>query len=320
MAVMIAGCAVGGFNPSSMNEINFRDRAVSEYDEDVRVTVAVPNESEARALFGADLATKEIQPIWVKVENHSNRTYYLITTAVDQNYFSPMEAAYATHSGLRRSAKSAMDRYFRLMSFRNPVMPNTAVSGFIFTNLDQGEKIVQVDMIANQQIKFYTFFVQIPGMRIDYRSVDFNNLYPDVERKDLDLEELRTALEKLPCCTTDQEQLHLGDPLNLAIVGDFTNIAAAFVRRGWLPAEETYSTAVWKTIKSFLFGGQYRYSPVSSLYHDGRHQDLARQKPRHDIHERNHLRLWYTPMRFDGKPVFIGQVSRDIGVRFTSKT
>jgi hypothetical protein len=27
-----------------------------------------------------------------------------------------------------------------------------------------------------------------------------------------------------------------------------------------------------------------------------------------------------TPMRFEGKPVWIGQISRDIGVRFTSKT
>ena len=29
---------------------------------------------------------------------------------------------------------------------------------------------------------------------------------------------------------------------------------------------------------------------------------------------------WYTPMRFEGKPVFVGQVSRDIGVRFTTET
>jgi hypothetical protein len=55
------------------------------------------------------------------------------------------------------------------------------------------------------------------------------------------------------------------------------------------------------------------------LYFFGRQQDFARQKPRHDIHERNHLRLWYSPLRYQGKPVFVGQVSRDIGVRFTAK-
>lgn len=33
-----------------------------------------------------------------------------------------------------------------------------------------------------------------------------------------------------------------------------------------------------------------------------------------------HLRLWLTTLHFAGKPVWIGQISRDIGVRFTYKT
>ena len=41
---------------------------------------------------------------------------------------------------------------------------------------------------------------------------------------------------------------------------------------------------------------------------------------RETINERLHLRLWVTPFRFQGRPVWIGQISRDIGVRFTLKT
>jgi hypothetical protein len=44
------------------------------------------------------------------------------------------------------------------------------------------------------------------------------------------------------------------------------------------------------------------------------------QKARASIDQRNHLRLWLTPMRYNGKPVFIGQISRDVGIRFTWKT
>jgi len=44
------------------------------------------------------------------------------------------------------------------------------------------------------------------------------------------------------------------------------------------------------------------------------------QEARQAIDERNHLRLWYAPVRVAGRPVFIGQISRDIGVRFTGKT
>ena len=319
----LTGCAVlrtpASFDPPSINEVRFRDRTQSKADQDVRVSVAVPTTDETRQLFLADLIRREIQPVWVKIENHSKDTYYLISNAIDPNHYSPMETAYALGRGFFESYRNKMEKYYRSMNFKNPILPGTAVSGFIFTNLDEGEKVVQIDLVAEERVKFFTFFVQIPGMRVDYRMVDFDSLYPQDQIIDLNEAELKVALQTLPCCTTNEEGLKNGDPANLVIIGEFKDIAAAFARQGWLPAEETYSTAVWKTIKSFLFGSRYRYSPVSPLYYFGRHQDLARQKPRHDIHERNHLRLWYSPFRYDGKPVFIGQISRDIGVRFTMK-
>lgn len=323
LATMLASCTAlqtgASYHPESINTVRFRDRAVSKADADVRVSVAVPTAEEIRSLFDVDLVKKEIQPVWVKVENQSEKTFYLLDEATDPNSFSPLEVVYAVRGGLFDVYRDEMERHFRAASFKNPIRPNTAVSGFIYTNLDEGEKVVQIDLIASEQVKFFTFFVQIPGMRVDYGMLDFDSLYPDEEIVDVDEEGLKAALETLPCCTTNEEGTAFGDPLNLVIIGDFKDITAAFARRGWLPAEETYSTAVWKTIKSFLFGSRYRYSPVSPLYFEGRRQDFARQEPRHDIHERNHLRLWYTPMRYQGKPVFIGQISRDIGVRFTSE-
>jgi hypothetical protein len=108
--------------------------------------------------------------------------------------------------------------------------------------------------------------------------------------------------------------------LNLILIGTREELISAFIRRGWLSAEQTHGKAVWKTIKSFLFGSRYRYSPVSPLYFEKRQQDFAGQKPRHTVHQRNHLRAWLSPMRYQGKPVWVGQISRDIGVRFTFKT
>jgi len=323
LLIGLTGCGTpqrsSPFSPRSINEVRFRDRSQSLYDKDVRVTTAVPSSEEAEAIFGVDLARKEMQPIWIKVENHSDKIYHLVSIAADPNYFSPIEAAYAVHGSFSQSDQKEMQNYFRAMNFRNPIPPHTAVSGFIFTNLDEGEKVVQVDLIAPHEVKFFTFFVKVPGMRVDYQRVDFDSLYSEKDIVELSKDELRAALEKLPCCTTNDEGTAFGDPLNLVVVGSFDDIAAAFARRGWLPAEQTYTSAALKTIKSYLFGSRYRYSPVSSLYCYGRHQDFARQKPRHNIHERNHLRLWYSPMRFEGKPVFVGQVSRDIGIRFTTK-
>ena len=200
---LISGCATGqvstSFDPRPINEVGFRDRSQSEYDDEVRVTVAVPTADENKELFSANLYLNEIQPVWVKVENHSDRTYYLLSIPFDPNYFSPLETAYSVHGGLDQSARREMGKYYRRMNFRNPILPNTSVSGFIFTNLDEGEKIVQVNLIAVERLKIFTFFLQIPGMRVDYKMVDFDSLYPKEEIVELSEDRLWAALEKLPC-------------------------------------------------------------------------------------------------------------------------
>ena len=129
-------------------------------------------------------------------------------------------------------------------------------------------------------------------------------------------EELRAALERLPCCTANAEGDRLGDPLNLVLVGERHEVFPALSRRGWNPTEQTYAGAIWRTIRSFILRSRYRYSPVSPLYVFGRRQDLSAQKARGTIHLRNHARFWETSLRYRGDRVWIGQVSRDIGVRF----
>jgi LssY-like putative type I secretion system component LssY len=47
---------------------------------------------------------------------------------------------------------------------------------------------------------------------------------------------------------------------------------------------------------------------------------MALQKPRSDVNQRNHMRLWLAPVKSSGVSVWVGQISRDIGVRLTSKT
>ncbi|MGB5425916.1 MAG: LssY C-terminal domain-containing protein, partial [Gammaproteobacteria bacterium] len=127
----------------------------------------------------------------------------------------------------------------------------------------------------------------------------------------------RAALEALPCCVTNKNGTRNGDPLNLVVVGGLEDAFPALIRRGWHPTEATYAGSVSKMINSVLSGERYRYSPVSPLYLFDRPQDLALQKARDNIHQRNHLRLWMSPMQYHGKPVWVGQISRDIGTRLT---
>jgi hypothetical protein len=315
-ALTVYGCTVYQ-KTRPIFDVPFQERSQSKVDGEVRVTVAVLSAEESMQLFGVNLAFREIQPVWVRVQNADTVPYYLMSSGLDPDYFSPLEAAYAFHGTIGSSVNAKIDDQFRVMSFRNPVAAGAAVSGFIFTNLDEGIKVVDIDLIAYGKAKFFTFFVPVPGIQADYHEVDFDNLYSAEEIVDLDENELKTALEKLPCCATSEDGTENGDPLNLVLIGSREDISSAFVRRGWLPAEQDHAKAVGKTIKSFLFDSRYRYSPVSPLYLFGRQQDFAGQKPRHTVHQRNHLRMWLSPMRYQGKRVWVGQISRDIGVRFT---
>ena len=105
-----------------------------------------------------------------------------------------------------------------------------------------------------------------------------------------------------------------GDPLNLVVVGDIDALFA-FVGRGWRMTQTLDLHSAVATAKSFLLGIQYDSSPVSPLYVFGCRQDLALQKPRSTIDERNHVRFWKVLDNGQEKrPVWLGAATMDRGV------
>jgi hypothetical protein len=158
----------------------------------------------------------------------------------------------------------------------------------------------------------------VPGIAADYLDRDFERIRPAGSVESCTLPQLLERLERLPPTTTDAGGTRRGDPVNLVLIGDFAAVLSGFAAR-WDESETISLGTCWKTVRAFLLGTNYRYSPVSSLHLFGRDQDIALQRTRHSINERLHLRLWLTTLSFAGHPVWVGQVSRDIGVRFTTR-
>jgi hypothetical protein len=315
--------ALSGYHHGRLEEVPLAERAMKQTDGLVTVTVAALSAKESRALFGTNLASAGVQPVWLEVKNEDDVPFWLLSAGMDPDYFSAREAAYMQHTLFARTVNREMDQFFDEVQFPNPVLPRTTGSGFVFTNLDEGTKPVAVDLIAPRRgaAKSFTFFVLVPGLKIDSKRRDLDRVYPPEATVRLESEpELRAALEKLPSLTTNKKGTAHGDPLNLVAIGKRDDLFPAFLRRGWHPTETIYLGSTWKTMKSFLLGSSYRYSPVSSLYALGRFQDVAGQKSRGSINQRNHARFWVTPLVYQGKPVWLGQISRDIGVRWTLKT
>jgi len=318
--LIIAGCA-SSFNPRPVEKLPFKERAQSQSENRVTVTASVLSAEECLAKFGVNLYSRSIQPIWLEIENNDEEAVWFLPAGLDPKYFTPLETSFMSRFAIRKSDHDEMDRYFFEGGMGNYVAPGSALSGFVFTNLDEGTKTFNVDIIGvDNQLRGFTFFIPVPGIRADHHDVDWESLYPEDQIAEYDEIGLRKALESLPCCTTNSKGTEQGDPLNLVVIGDLDDVYYAFIRAGWDETETIYRASVLKTIRSFLFGGRYRYSPVSALYVFGRGQDVALQRARSSIHERNHLRLWLAPIRYEGKLVWIGQISRDIGVRFTRKT
>ena len=236
-------------------------------------------------------------------------------------------------------ANHRMDTTFRQRGFRLvPIQPGAAAEGFVFTTVDLGTKVVHVRLVPLEPLRAsisrmlaaaapvdptdtpvdLVFTVPVPGIAADYLDRDLSALRPAHEVESCTADDLVTRLEAMPAATANAAATRMGDPVNLVVIGEFETLLGAFAAR-WDESETISFATCWKTVKAFLLGSNYRYSPVSPLHLFGRDQDIALQRTRGSINERLHLRLWLTPLAFEGQPVWVGQISRDIGVRFTTR-
>ena len=326
----------------------FLAAAVTQRRDDLEVRVAVLDSAASRKFFGVPMARRGIQPVWVHVINRSDRPYRLQFVALDPNHFSPLEAAALNHysGGKRllgfgflawwlflpllillpikllavRRVNRKMDAFFLEHAFRmRPIPAGGEQAGFVYTNLSEGSKVVLVRLLGPEGLQDFEFLLPVEGLRTDYLRREFDALHADDEVTEVDMPGLSRYLTTAPPATTNRHGRRAGDPVNLVVIGDFARVLGAFAAR-WDETEVISLATCWKTARAFLTGAEYRYSPVSGLFLLGRSQDFALQRIRNSINERLHLRLWATPMQIQGQRVWIGQVSRDIGVRLTWRT
>jgi hypothetical protein len=312
----IYSCAT--FNPLPVEEVPFRDRAQTQNENNVRVTVAVLSAEESQALFDLPLYDQGIQPIWLKIENNNEKNVWFTPVGLDPDYFAPIEVAYMNRGMFSGDVNKKMEKYFHDQAITKFIPPGGVKSGFVFTHLDIGTKAFNVDVVGeDNQVRTFTFFISVSGLRVSHQDVDWENLYSKEELVSLDDEvSLRKALENLPCCSTNKDGTKKADPLNIVLVSTGEALHHFLIRSGWNETEKAEAGSASKGRRSPTFAKQYKYEPVIPFFLYGRPQDAAFRKTRETAKERNHIRLWLSPMRFKDTPVWVGQISRDIKVRW----
>ena len=180
--------------------------------------------------------------------------YFLMSPGFDPNFFPASEAAEAfaaddSASSGRRSTGASVSS-----PSATPSCPERTTSGFVLTNLDEGVKLVQVDLVASgrsENVLDPHDGARLPGRLPRKRSLPSRDVYPAEKIVDYtDDTAFRAALEALPCCATNKDGSRNGDPLNLVVVGGFDDAFPALVRRGWRPTEEKWLGSIMKMVKS----------------------------------------------------------------------
>jgi hypothetical protein len=291
----LMGCATWQA-PPEFDVSALRARAVTNEVKGIRLSAAVLSTEDSKQMFGANINKTEVQPIWIEVDNSTTQTLWLLRPGTDPDIFSPLEVAWSFHTAFSSETNARLDDHFDALSFQNPIAPNSKRSGIIFTNPHQEIRLLNVDLLGQGQIFPFTLFPLIPDDSQGEHARAIVKRFTETKADDYqDTASFRAMLEQLPCCATSVDGAKSGDPVNVILVGEFEDISAALVRRGFRVKILDFDDA------------QYLY---------GQPPDAVVRKTGQGGVAATWLRIWIAPLRYQGNAVFLVQAGRPVGGRF----
>ena len=335
LMIAVAGCASAPpyapdrlKTPDDLTDVHTRSNG------NVTVSVAMLSDEQARRHFGVDIGEVDVQALWLRVANGSDRRLWLIRTIIDPDFYSEEEVALLVDDEVPEAQRAELHQFLRDESIRAALQPRTITEGFVFLPKVEGGRYVDIRLQGDAYLEGtggpmagrpprelrFDFPLPLPDGDFDYERMDPGKVYGGQTLPDLTLEQLRSTLEQLPCCATNEDGDGEGDPLNIVLVGSADDVLNSLSRSGWSFTHRITLGSVSRMIGAALTDSPYPVAPVSSLYVFGRPQDVALQRARSNIAQRNHMRLWLAPYTYQGRSVWIGQVSRDIGVKITTRS
>ena len=295
--ICLAGCASWQV-PAEFDVSVLRVRAETQRLDGVRLSAAVLGTGDSRRMFGADVNSTGVQPVWIEVENTTGQVLWLLRSGTDPDLFSPLEVAWSFHKAFAGKANARIDEHFDSLSFQNPVAPGSTQSGIVFTNPHRKTRLLNVDILGQGKLFPFTLLPVVPDDDTG-ESEHLDRLWKLVKTAAdnyQNAEQFRDRLEQLPCCATGADGTEAGDPLNVILVGEFDDIASAVVRRGFRMDVQDFDNT------QRLFG---------------RAPDVVVRKAGQAGAPANWLRLWVAPLRYRDQTVLLVQAGRPQGWRYT---
>jgi len=293
-ALVLVACATWQ-PPPGVDDSTLRTRATTAEGHDVRVSAVMLGAETSHRRFGGDIDQANVRPVWIEVANRTSQPLRLLRSGADPDYFSPLEVAWLMHRRFSKRTNARIDEHIQAQAFPNPIPPGATNAGIIFINPQRGATLLNIDLFGRKTLIPFSM-VLFPDDYTGPPPLTLRRRYDSVtDYKDLD--SLRSALERLPCCATDATGSKRGDPLNLVMIGTVEDIGAASIRRNYRrDARENDGLQRVFGRGPDIVGRRYSQSGAPATW----------------------IRLWAAPMSFEGKAVFVAQVGRPAGGRFAS--
>jgi hypothetical protein len=124
----------------------------------------------------------------------------------------------------------------------------------------------------------------------------------------------QNLLDSLPKRVSDPNGAP-GDRVNFILIGSQEQVQAALKTAGWVVVDRTKNDAVIQGLLSSFAKESYVTLPMSELDLFGRPQDFgyAQADPLKVVESRHHFRIWKAPFDLEGRQVWAGAGTHDIG-------
>jgi len=107
------------------------------------------------------------------------------------------------------------------------------------------------------------------------------------------------------------------DVVNLAFIGSQDQLVSAFQAAGWLSSDAPSTRNGAHLFGALLLSHSYPRGPMSEQLLDGQASDFGWQKGLNCVIRRDHLRIWSDALTWQGRSVWLGASTRDVGVRLS---
>jgi len=299
----LSGCGGRAYVVEPFDPGSFLERAHSETQDGVTVQTTVVSADETELIFGLPLYDSGVQPVWIRVQNNTDKRLRYAPVSTDRYYFAPLEVSYVNRSGFSDDARDQMNWRFHELAMPRRIQAGESVEGFVFTHMQAGTKGFNIDLFGDDVEYRFNFFVTLPGFVADHSEIDLQDLYAEDELAHISEKQFLTSFANLPCCTSDANGNETGSPLGIAIIGQGKDVLHGLLRGRWreVAANETFAGTA-----------------TGDYYYFGRPQDATFiYEGRKAIDGYYELRLWLAPQTVDDKPVWLGQLRQFFAHRWT---